>query len=116
MKPIRVVVHGAMGKMGREIINALCQDPETKVVGAVEKEAAEDYLTLPDGSGKVPFSSDLERILTTSRPDVLVDFTTAKATMPAVRIVAKQGVNLVIGNTGLTTADLDEIKQLSIAH
>ncbi|MBE9482433.1 MAG: 4-hydroxy-tetrahydrodipicolinate reductase, partial [Chloroflexi bacterium] len=36
MKPIRVVVHGASGRMGREVINALCHEPEMEVVGGVD--------------------------------------------------------------------------------
>ena len=116
MKPIRVVVHGALGKMGREVINAVCHEPEMQVVGAVELQVPEDYLPLPDGSGTVPFSSNLDHILTSCQPDVLVDFTTAQATMPAVRIATKHGVNLVIGTTGLTADDLSEIDRLSKAH
>ncbi len=87
-----------------------------QVVGAIELQVSEDYLTLPDGSGKVPFSSDLDHILTSCQPDVLVDFTTAKATMPAVRIAAKKGVNLVIGTTGLTADELSEMERLSTAY
>ncbi len=116
MEPIRVVVHGALGKMGREVTNALCQEPETRVVGAVDLKATEDYLTLPDGSDKVPFSANLDHILTSCRPDVLVDFTIAQATMPAVRMAAKQGVNLVIGTTGLTADALSEMERLARAH
>ncbi|GAH70386.1 unnamed protein product, partial [marine sediment metagenome] len=116
MKPIRVVVQGALGRVGREVINALCQEPETEVVGAVELQVSEDCLPLPDGSGTVPFSSNLDHILTSCQPDVLVDFTTAKATMPAVRTATKQGVNLVIGTTGLTADELSEMERLSKAH
>jgi len=116
MKPIRVVVNGALGRMGREVINTLCHEPEMQVVGAVELQVTEDYLPLPDSSGKVPFSSNLDYILTSCQPDVLVDFTTAQATMPAVRIATKQGVNLVIGTTGLTADELSEIDRLSTAH
>jgi len=116
MKPIKVVVQGALGRMGREVINALCNEPEMQIVGAVELQAAEDYLNLPDSSGKVPFSSDLGYILTKCHPDVLVDFTIAQATMLAVRIATKQGVNLVVGTTGLTPGDIDEIEQLTRAH
>ena len=36
MKPITVVVHGAMGKMGKAVVNAVCQEPETRLVGAVD--------------------------------------------------------------------------------
>jgi len=102
--------------MGQEVINALCRESETQVVGAVELQVSEDYLPLPNGSDKVPFSSNLDHILSSCQPDVLVDFTTAKATMPAVRIAAKQGINLVIGTTGLTAEELKEMEQLSTAH
>jgi 4-hydroxy-tetrahydrodipicolinate reductase len=116
MKPIKVVVNGALGKMGREIIKALCLEPETQIVGAVELKVTEDHLPLPDGSGKVPLSSDLDSILTSCQPQVLVDFTIAQATMSAVRIAAKQGVNLVIGTTGLTSDNLSEIDRLATTH
>ncbi len=116
MKPIKVVVHGALGRMGQVVVNALCREPGMEVVGAVEREVTDDYLPLPDGSGTVPFSADLDYILTSCHPDVLVDFTVAQATMPAVRIATKHGVNLVIGTTGLTADDLGEIDRLAMAH
>ena len=116
MKPIKVVVHGALGRMGREIVKAICQEPEIQVVGAVDLQVKEDSLSLPDESGAVPLSADLDYILTSCRPDVMVDFTIAQATLPAVRTAVKQGVNLVIGTTGLTTEALGEIGQLAEAN
>jgi len=116
MKTIRVVVHGALGRVGREVVKALCWEPQMQVVGAVELKVSQDYLSLPDGSGTVPFSSNLEYILTSCQPEVMVDFTTAKATMPAVRIAAKLGVNLVIGTTGLATDEISEIERLATEH
>ncbi len=116
MKPTRVVVQGASGRMGQEVIRALCREPEIQLVGAVELQVSEDYLSLPDNSGTVPFSSDLHYILGSCKPNVLVDFTTAKATMPAVRTATEHGVNLVIGTTGLTADELSEIEQLALAR
>jgi 4-hydroxy-tetrahydrodipicolinate reductase len=87
-----------------------------KLVGAVELKVPGDYLTLPDGSGKVPFATDLGSILSSCRPDVVVDFTIAKATMPAVRQAAEHGVNMVIGTTGLTADDIGEIERLATAN
>ncbi len=52
MSPIRVAVHGAAGKMGQEIVRALCREPEMELVGAVDVKAAANYLELPEGSGK----------------------------------------------------------------
>ncbi len=102
--------------MGQEVVNALCHEPETQVVGAAELQVSEEYLSLPDDSGTVPLSSNLAHILTNCQPNVLVDFTTAQAVMPAVRIATEQGVNLVIGTSGLTANDLSEIDRLSVAH
>ena len=116
MKPIKVIVRGALGRMGRETVNALCREPEIQLVGAVELQATEDCLSLPDGSGTIPLSSDLGSILTSYQPDVLVDFTIASAVMPAVRVAAEQGVNMVIGTTGLAADDLAEIDRLAVAH
>lgn len=109
MKPIRVAVHGALGKMGQTLVDALCREPEIQIVGAIDIKATEDYLPLPDGSGTVPLSSDLERILTTCQPEVVVDFTTANAVMPLVRLATEHGVNMVIGTTGLSADDIKAI-------
>ncbi|MEE8619030.1 MAG: 4-hydroxy-tetrahydrodipicolinate reductase, partial [Dehalococcoidales bacterium] len=92
------------------------RESEIQLVGALELQVSEDYLTLPDNSGAVPFSYDLGYILTSCQPDVLVDFTIRKVTMPAVRAATEHGVNLVIGTTGLTADELNEIEQLVQAH
>ena len=116
MKPIRVIVQGALGRVGQEVVKAVCRESEMQLVGAVDLKATQDSLTLPDGSGEVPFSANLDSILTSCQPDVLVDFTIAQATMPAVRIATERGVNLVIGTTGLTADNLSEIDRLAAAH
>jgi len=116
MEPIRVVVRGASGRMGQEVVKAVCQESGMQLVGAIDSAVAGDSLSLPDGSGSVPFSADLESILTSNQPDVLVDFTVAPAVMPAVKAASKHGVNMVVGTTGLTADNLGEIDQLSIAH
>ncbi len=109
---IRVVVHGALGRMGREVLSALCRDGELEAVGAVDLKAVGDRLNLPDGSGDIPLSSNLGEVLSATHPDVMVDFTIASATMSAVRLAANKGVNLVIGTTGLSPENIAEIDSL----
>ncbi len=116
METIKVVVHGALGKVGGEVVSALGREPGIRLVGAVDLKAKEDYLRKPDGSGAVPLASDLDYILGSCQPDVVVDFTIAQATMPAVRIATQRGVNLVIGTTGLSADEIKEIEQLSLDH
>lgn len=116
MKSITVVVHGALGKMGREVAAAICRDPDLEMVGAVDIQAAQDQLPLPDASGQVPLSSDLSSLLEACHPDVLVDFTIAEAAMSAARIATEQGVNMVIGTSGLSDDGVREIEQLCLAN
>lgn len=112
MERLRVLVHGALGRIGQEVLRTLCRDPELQAVAGVDLVATERDLPLPDGSGSIPLSADLERTIARSKPHVLVDFTTAEATMPAVRTGAKHNVRLVIGTTGLTSANLEEIGRI----
>src|SRR4030043_97222 len=114
MKPIRVIVQGAFGKVGREIVTAICRDSETQLVGAGDIEAKKTSLSLPDEMGEVPLSTDINEILEKCPADVLVDFTVANATMPAARLALKKGVNMVIGTTGLSANELTELEKLAV--
>lgn len=112
MEPIRVVVHGALGRMGREVAAALCGEPATLMVGAIDLDPPADTFDLPDGSRHVPLSGNIAATLDSVKPDVLVDFSIAPAAMPAARAAAAAGINLVTGTTGLQASDLDEIDRL----
>ncbi|MGB8707996.1 MAG: 4-hydroxy-tetrahydrodipicolinate reductase [Dehalococcoidia bacterium] len=113
MEPITVLVHGALGKMGREVVAAISRTPELELVGAVDIKATQGQLTLPDGSKKVPLSSDLSSLLEICRPKVLADFTIAEAAMAAARVAVKKGINIVIGTSGLSDENLKEIARLA---
>jgi 4-hydroxy-tetrahydrodipicolinate reductase len=116
MEFIRVVINGALGRMGREITKAIVHEPGLKAAGAVEKEVAQQYLPLAEAMELVPFSSDLGSLLRSCDADVVVDFTNAEASMAAARIAIKQKVNMVIGTTGLSEENLAEIEQLCKAN
>lgn len=109
----KVVVQGALGRMGREVVSAVVRDPELEVVGALELEVTQDYLPLPDGSGLVPLSSDAVSLLKNCCPDVLVDFSVAEATMSVVPVAVNRHINMVIGTTGLSADDLAQIEHLA---
>ncbi len=113
MTPIKVIVHGAVGKVGQEVVRAVCGEDDMQLVGAVDLKASGDSLSLPDGFGSVPFATDLGDILPRCQPDVMVDFSIASATMPAVRLAAEKGVNLVIGTTGFSPDNIKEIERLA---
>ncbi len=116
MATLNVLVHGALGKMGQAVISAVCRDPELEVTGAVDVKADKDRLELPNMTRDIPLSNDLTAMLSSSKFDVMVDFTQHDAAIPAVRIATKEGINLVIGTTGLSEDDLKEIDLLARKH
>lgn len=110
MAQIRVVVSGT-GKMGKEILAAVCGDPDLEPVGVLEKFSVEDYLSLPDGSGLVHLDKDPQALFARSRPDVVVDFTNAEWTPGVVKAALEANVRMVIGTTGLSGDFLGELER-----
>jgi 4-hydroxy-tetrahydrodipicolinate reductase len=106
--PIKVLVSGT-GKMGRQVLEAVCAEPDLDPVGVLDRVAGEEYLSLPDGSGLVPFSTDPAALFTRTRPDVVVDFTNAEYTPQVAREALEAGARLVIGTSGLSEAFLHEL-------
>ena len=113
MSLVKIVVRGAAGRMGQEVVRAVCQEPDMQLVGAVDLKVTGDSLALPDDKGNVPFSTELPAILDSCEPDVVVDFSSAKEAMPGIRTAAKKGVNLVIGTTGFSADELKEFQMLA---
>jgi len=92
--------------MGREIIGAAGADPGVEIVGG----------TVRPGSGKggdvgVPVTDDLGSVLRNA--DVLIDFTTPEVTMANARAAAELGKAVVVGTTGLSTSQIDELRTLA---
>ncbi len=112
MAPIRVVINGATGRMGRETVAAVSGEADLSLVGTTCRRERGGTLTLPNG-GEVPLSTNLEEILEQTRPEVMVDFTNAVACMEAVPVAAAHSANLVLGVSGLTDADLGRLESLA---
>ena len=113
MVPIRVAVNGALGRMGQVVLGALSTEPDMEPVGAIDLKQRGDTLDLPDDARTIPLSTSLEEVLASTNPQVLVDFSQAEAAMQAVPVAAGRGVNMVIGTTGLSEANLEEIGRIS---
>jgi 4-hydroxy-tetrahydrodipicolinate reductase len=109
----KVVVAGALGRMGREVIAGLAREPELDLAGGVDPRAAEDYLDLPGDGGLIPIARDLEALIGRVRPQVMVDFTQPDAAMTNVRTALRLGVSPVVGTSGITPENLAEIERLA---
>jgi len=112
MERVKVLVHGALGKMGQEVLHAVSRDPKLEAVAGVDVKAGKKEILRPDGASSIPLYPDLESALQHCHPDVFVDFTNAEAAMPAVRTAVGHGIAVVVGTTGLSDAELREIESL----
>ena len=98
--------------MGREVLVALCREPDMEPAGAVSRSASEDFFPLPDGSGLIPLSQDVGELLARVRPQVVIDFTSAEGALAVARACAREKVHLVTGSTGLSEEALQEVEAL----
>ncbi|MBD1213020.1 MAG: 4-hydroxy-tetrahydrodipicolinate reductase [Dolichospermum sp.] len=121
---IPVIVNGAAGKMGREVIKAVAQASDLTLMGAID--------TTPQHQGKdagelaglsepleVPISNQLEPMLAyvagerQMQPGVLVDFTHPDVVYNNIRSAIAYGIRPVVGTTGLSPAQIQELSDFA---
>ena len=101
---IEVLVNGASGRMGSEVVRSVMAEEGLAIAGAVDPAAAGQDLGEVVGIGHngIIISPNLEEAFKVKKPDVVVDFTSPKVIYENVKFVLSHGVNMVIGTTGLT--------------
>lgn len=121
---IPVIVNGAAGKMGREVIKAVAQASDLTLMGAID--------TTPQHQGKdagelaglsepleVPITNQLEPMLAyvagerQMQPGVLVDFTHPNVVYNNIRSAIAYGIRPVVGTTGLSPAQIQELSDFA---
>jgi len=85
----KIIICGAHGRMGQLLVRCAKEDAELEIIGVM-------------GSG-----DDLSALI--ENTDVVVDFTTAAATLSIAKIAATHRKALVIGTTGHTDAQRSEL-------
>jgi 4-hydroxy-tetrahydrodipicolinate reductase len=109
--PIRVCVAGVSGWTGSEIARAILASPDFELTGAIaRRNAGRDVGELlglaPSG---ILVEATLEEAL--SKPtDVLVDFTSPDSVKQRTLEALSRGVRVVVGTSGLTAADFQDIE------
>lgn len=117
---IPVVVNGACGKMGREVIKAVATAEDMTLVGAIDKQPdlqGEDIGEVAGcGPVEVPITPDLEASLVMAQSEgaaVMVDFTHPDTVYSAVRAAIAYGVRPVVGTTGLSQEQVYELAEFA---
>lgn len=91
--------------MGMTVCRAVVEDPELELVAAVD----------PHHVGREVYEvavAESAAALADAAAEVAVDFTVADAARDNLRWCAGNGVHAVVGTTGLTEGDLDEMRSL----
>ena len=108
--PIRVVMSGATGWVGKALIPAIVAEKEMALAGAVARNAAGQDAGAAVGAPAVGIviAATLEEALR-SPSDVVVDYTKPDAVKAHALTAVSSGRNVVIGTSGLGAADYAEI-------
>ena len=112
MNNIRIAVSGARGRMGREVCRTVLEDPGLELVGAFDISGqGEDVGTLAEKAETGIVITGLSKdALKACRAQVMVDFSTPMAVMNNIGLALECGVRPVVGTTGITQADLEQIQ------
>ncbi len=95
MKNIRVLVNGAKGRMGQEVVKAVTAAADLELV---------DQTDLGD---------NLIARIKASQAQAVVDFTTAAVAFENTRKILEAGVHPVVGTSGLLAEQVAELQQLA---
>ena len=96
---IRVAVCGSNGKMGKEVVRAVLNQPNMELVAKIDIING-DYASIEDALKAVKF-------------DILVDFTQPKSIYENALFCLNNNIKPVIGTTGLKDEEIAELKRLS---
>ncbi|ANV86791.1 MULTISPECIES: 4-hydroxy-tetrahydrodipicolinate reductase [Cyanophyceae] len=118
---IPVVINGAGGKMGREVVKAVAGAADLEIVAAVDKNPAllgQDAGEVAGcGAIEVPIVNDLEASLVMATQSkiqgVMVDFTHPSGVYANTRAAIAYGVRPVVGTTGLSEEQINDLKEFA---
>lgn len=97
---IKVAVCGALGKMGREVVEAVKNCELTELSAKIDIAGDDTYKSIEEAHKNCHI-------------DVLVDFTQPASIFENAKYCLNNGIKIVIGTTGLTDEQIAELQKLS---
>ena len=110
-----VIVAGAAGRMGCRLVALIKDSTVLSLAGAIEGKGhgalgADAGETAGCGRAGVPITDNLAALLV--HGEVVIDFSSPEATLNHLRLAAQHRRAMVIGATGFSPAQLEEVKSL----
>lgn len=97
---IKVAVCGALGKMGREVVEAVTNADDMELTAQIDLMGADTYKSIEEAKKAVDF-------------DVVIDFTQPNSIYENAKFCLNNGIKIVIGTTGLKDEQIEELRTLS---
>jgi 4-hydroxy-tetrahydrodipicolinate reductase len=114
MKEVAVIVVGAAGKMGARVIQIINETPSVKLFRAIERS---DHPYVGKDVGEViglgKMGVILESSLKKGGGDVIINFSSPQASLESLESAKEAGLAIVIGTTGLSSDQMNKVKELS---
>jgi 4-hydroxy-tetrahydrodipicolinate reductase len=118
--PTPVILAGAAGRMGQEAIRALSASNKTKLIGALTRQAGlgqDAGLLVGDKALGVFLTDQIESLLTTApKETVWVDLSPGESAYQHACEALDRGFAVVIGATGLSTTQIEDLRQRAQAQ
>ncbi|MFN9748046.1 MAG: 4-hydroxy-tetrahydrodipicolinate reductase [Burkholderiales bacterium] len=115
LKPLRIAIAGASGRMGRMLIEAVQAAPDMQISGALDvlgsPALGADATAFLGQSSGIKITADLQSGL--SGAQVLIDFTRPEGTLAHLRACRELGVKAVVGTTGFSEEQKGLLRELS---
>jgi 4-hydroxy-tetrahydrodipicolinate reductase len=111
---LRVCVAGATGWTGAAVTRAILESKDFVLSGAVSRSAKGRDIGEVLGGRKtgITVSGSVEEALT-AKTDVLVDYTSSNIVKTHVTLALERGISVVVGTSGLTESDYEEIGRIA---
>ena len=100
---MNILLNGAMGRMGKEIIKAVEKQEDLKIVCGVDIKQ--------NNENDFPIYNNIEEI--TQNVDVIIDFSIPQATFGILKYAKENKVPVVIATTGFSKEELVKLEELS---
>ncbi|PKR85889.1 4-hydroxy-tetrahydrodipicolinate reductase [Heyndrickxia camelliae] len=115
MKTVKIIVAGPRGRMGKEAVKMIQETEEFELVSVLDHKNDGKLLSeIPGFSNiNVPIYTNIEECLQKSHADVLVDLTTPETGYLHTKTAILNGVRPVVGTTGFTKEQLEELSDLA---
>lgn len=118
---MKVMLSG-LGKAGRELVRTFSEATDIQVIGGICREGS-DKLGQDIGvvagiqeTGALAYNiRQLRDVFLFKRPEVIVDFSSPDMSMELVNLCMEYRINIIIGTTGFSLAQLNKLKEYSMS-